>query len=53
MFGSPDYPVFLDTLLSDGDSGYSRENPFEMLGTPKKTCLICTGTPVKIEIWQS
>ena len=33
--------------MSDGDSVYSRETSFEMLGTPEKTCLICTGTPVK------
>jgi len=47
IFGSPDYPVFLDIHLSDGESVYTRENPFAVLGTPKKTCLICTGTPVK------
>jgi len=51
IFGSPDYPVFLDSLLSDGD----RETPFEMFETPEKTCLICTGTPVKTrwKFWQS
>jgi len=51
IFGSPDYPVFLDSLLSDGDCETlfdgDRETPFEMFGTPEKTCLICTGTPVK------
>jgi len=25
IFGSPDYPVFLDSLLRDGDSVYSSE----------------------------
>ena len=40
-------PVFLVTLLSDGDSVYSRENQFKCLGTPKKTCFTCTRTPVK------
>jgi len=29
IFGSLDYPVFLDSLLSDRDSVYSRENLFE------------------------
>ena len=47
IFGSPDYPVFLDSLLGDRDSDYSWENLFEILGTPEKTCLICTGTLVK------
>ena len=28
IFG--DYPVFLESLLSDGDTVYSRENLFEM-----------------------
>jgi len=45
IFGSPDYPVFLDSLLSDGDSLYSNETQIEILGTPEKTCLKCTGTP--------
>jgi len=36
IFGSPDYPVFLDSLLSDGDSVYSTENLFENLGLPRK-----------------
>jgi len=39
--------VFLDTLLSDGDSVYLHENLFVILGFPEKTCLICTGTPGK------
>ena len=47
IFGFPDYPVFLDFLLSDGDSVYSHEKLPEILGTPEKTCLICAGTPVK------
>jgi len=33
IFGSPDMPVFPATLLSDGDSVYSRENPFEIWDT--------------------
>jgi len=55
IFGSPDYPDFLDSLLSDGDSVYSSETFFEILGTPEKTYLICMGTPVKScwKIWQS
>jgi len=55
IFGSPDYPVFLDSLLSDGDSVYSSQTLFEILGTPEETCLICTGTPVKTcwKFWQS
>jgi len=40
-------PVFLETLLSDGDSVYSPTNLVENLKTPDKTCLICTGTSVK------
>jgi len=55
MFGSPDFPVVLDSLLNDGDSVYSSENLLEILGTPEKTCFICTGTPVKTcwEFWHS
>ena len=34
-------------LLSAGDSAYSCENLFEILGTPVITLLIFTGTPVK------
>jgi len=54
IFGSSDYPVFLDSLLGDGDSVYSHEILCEILGTPGKTCLICTGTPVKTcwKFWQ-
>ena len=43
----PHLPVFLIDLLSDGDSVYSRENSFEVVGIPVKTCLICMGTPGK------
>jgi len=55
IFGTPDMPVFPATLLSDGDSVYSRENLLEIVGTPEKTCLICTGTPEKTcwKFWQS
>ena len=54
-FGSPDDPVFLDSLLSYGDSVYSHGTLFEILGTPEKTCLTCMGTPVKTcwKFWQS
>jgi len=45
--GSTDHPVFLDSLLSNGDSSYSCETLFQILGTPEKMCLICTGTPLK------
>jgi len=41
------FSVFPETLLSDRDSVYSREDQLEILRTPRKTCLICTGTPVK------
>ena len=53
--GSPDYPVFLDSLLRDGDSVYSIETLREILGTPEKTCFKCTGTPMKTcwKFWQS
>ena len=55
IFGSPDLTVFLLDLLSDGDSVYTRENVYENCGIPVKTCLICTGTPVKTcwKIWES
>jgi len=46
-FLGQDLSVFLIDLLSDGDSVYSRENSFEIWGTPVKTCLIWMGTPVK------
>jgi len=54
IFGSPDLTVFLLDLLSAGDSVYSRENLLENLGTPVKTCLICTGNAVKtgLKFWQ-
>jgi len=54
-FGSRDLTIFLLDLLSDGDSIYTRENLYEKLGTHVKTCLICTGTPVKTcwKFWQS
>jgi len=40
--GSPDLPDFRVDLLSEGNSFvYSRENSFEIFGTPVKTCLIC------------
>jgi len=47
--------VFPATLLSDGDSIYSDGTLFEIFGFPEKTCLICTGTPVKTcwKFWQS
>jgi len=55
IFGSPDWPGFPPALLSNGDSVYSLETLFEILGTPEKTCLICTETPVqtKWKFWQS
>jgi len=37
IFASPDHPVFLDSVLSDGDSEYSHETLLEILGTPEKT----------------
>jgi len=45
FFGSRDLSVFLLDLLSDGDSVYSTETDFGILGTPLKTCLICMGIP--------
>jgi len=45
--GSTRPPDFWVDLSSDGNSVYSLENLFENLGTPVKTCLIFTGTPVK------
>jgi len=55
IFGSPDMPVFPATLSSAGDSVFSRETLFKILGTPEKTCFTCTGTPVKTcwKFWQS
>ena len=53
--GSRDLSVFSIEPLSDGDSVYSTEKVFRILGTPMKTCLICMGTPVKTcsIFWQS
>ena len=48
ILGSQDLPDFRVDLLGDRDSAQSRENLFEMLGTPVITYLICMGTPVKI-----
>jgi len=55
LFGSPDLSVFLKNLLSDGNSVYSRENLYEIVGSPVKTCLMRTGTPVIffLKFWQS
>jgi len=36
IFGSTDTPIFPATLLSDGDSVYSRENLLDIWGTPEK-----------------
>jgi len=38
IFGPQDVSVFLIDLLSARDSVYSRENSFEVSGTPKTTC---------------
>jgi len=38
IFGSPDLCGFPAHSLSDGDSVYSRENLFQILGTPATTC---------------
>jgi len=51
IFGSPDLTVFPQDLLSARDSVYTRENSFEILGTPLKTCLICTGGPPWKFVW--
>ena len=55
IFGFPDLPDFRVDLFSDGNSVSSREMSYEILGTPVKTCLMCTGTPVKTcwSFWQS
>jgi len=45
IFGSPDLSDCRVDLLGDGDSVYSRETLLEILGTPEKIDLICTGTP--------
>ena len=47
IFGSQDLLVCTIDLLNDGDSVYSIEKVFGMLGTPVKTCLMCMGTLVK------
>jgi len=47
IFGYQDLTIFSLDLLSDGDCVYTRENLYENLGTPVKTCMICTWTPVK------
>jgi len=54
IFGSQDSPVFPLFFCIDGDSVYSHEILFEILGTPEKTCLLYTGTPVKtyLKFWQ-
>ena len=38
IFGSPDLSSFPGHSLSDGDSVYSRENLFRILGTPETRC---------------
>ena len=55
IFGFPDLSIFLIDHFSDGDSVYSSEEFVEFLGNLVKSCLICTGTPVKIccKFWQS
>jgi len=46
IFGSRDLTIWWLDLSSDGDSVYTGENLCKNLGTPVKTCLICTETPV-------
>jgi len=55
IFGFRDLTIFSLDLWSDGDSVYTRENLYEDLGTPVKTCLICRWTPVRTcwIFWQS
>ena len=36
MFGSPNYPVFPNSLLSDGDLFYSTQTLFRIWGLPRK-----------------
>jgi len=36
ILGTPDLPNFRVDLLIDGDSVYSRDNPFEIWGLPRK-----------------
>jgi len=54
IFASPDCTVSPQNILSDRDSVCLREILFEIFGTPDKTFLICTGTPVKTcwKFWQ-
>ena len=40
IFESRDLTIFSLHFLSHGDSVYTRENLYENLGTPVKTCLI-------------
>ena len=47
MFAFRDLTIRSLNLLNDGDSVYTPENLYENLGTPVKSCLICTGTSVK------
>jgi len=55
IFGSQDSQGFAASFCIDGDAVYSRETLFEILGTPEKTCWVCTGTPMKTcwKFWQS
>jgi len=55
IFGSWDLSIFPIDLLSDGDSVYSTEKSFGILGPPVKICLMCMGIPVKTcgIFWQS
>ena len=41
IFGSRDLTTFSLDLLSDRDSVHSRENLYENVGTPLKTCSVC------------
>jgi len=52
---SRDLSVFLIHLLSDEDWVHTHENLHESLGTPVKSCFICTGTTVKTcwKVWLS
>jgi len=54
IFVSRDPTIFSIDLLSGGDSVYTRQIFHENFSTPVKTCLICTGTPVKTcwKFWQ-
>jgi len=48
IFRSWDLTILWLDLLCDGDSVHTRKKLYENLGTPVKTCLICTGTPCKL-----